>query len=72
LRSLESRRKGEEREIAAKSLADEAIDLAVVAHIWHVETPYDRLLYRCSDRRDPRAQVADGVQRVRAKWGRHE
>jgi hypothetical protein len=59
------------RSAAAKSLADEAVDLAVIAHIRHVETPYDRLLQRCGDRSDARAEVADQVQRVRATWGRH-
>jgi hypothetical protein len=60
------------RSAVAKSLADEAIDLAVIAHIRHVETPYDRLLQRCGDRRDARVEVADQVQRVRTTWGRHE
>ena len=60
------------RSAAAKSLADEAVDLAVIAHIRHVETPYDRLLQRCGDRRDARAEVAEKVYQVRAKWRRHE
>ena len=58
------------RTAAAKSLAEEAVDLAVVAHIRHAETQYDRLLQRYWDRRDARASVADEVRRVRAKWGR--
>jgi len=60
------------RTAAAKSLADEAVDLAVIAHIRHAETQYDRFLRRCWDRRDARAGVADEVRRVRAKWGRRE
>ena len=40
------------RTASAKSLADEAVDLAVVAHIRHVETPYDQLLRRHWDRGD--------------------
>lgn len=56
----------------AKNLADEAVDLAVVAHVRHVETQYDQLLRRCWDRRDARASVAETVRRVRIKWGRRE
>jgi len=54
----------------AKGLSEEAVDLAVIAHIRHVETPYDRLLCQYWDRRDARATVADQVHCVRAKWGR--
>lgn len=57
---------------AAKSLAAEAVDLAVAAHIRHAETQYDRLLGRCWDRGDARAEVADEVRRIRAKWGRSQ
>lgn len=60
------------RTAAAKSFAEEAVDLAVVAHIRHAETQYDRLLQRYWDRRDARASVAEEVRRVRAKWGRCE
>jgi hypothetical protein len=59
------------RSAAAKSLADEAVNLAVIAHIRHVETPYDRLLQHCGDPGDARAAVADEVRRVQAAWGRH-
>ncbi len=59
------------RTAAAKSLAEEAVDLAVIAHIRHTETQYDRLLQRHGDRQDARAEIADDVRRVRAKWGRH-
>ena len=60
------------RTAAAKSLSEEALDLAVIAHIRHAETPYDRLLQRYWDRHDARASVADEVRRIRAKWGRCE
>jgi len=60
------------RTAAAKNLADEAVDLAVIAHIRHVETQYDQLLARCWDRGDARASVAESVHRVRMKWGRRE
>lgn len=58
------------RTAAAKSLSAEAVELAVTAHIRHAETQYDRLLGRCWDRGDARAEVADEVRRIRAKWGR--
>jgi hypothetical protein len=60
------------RTAAAKSFADEAIDLAVAAHIRHAETQYDRLLQRSWDRREARAAIAADVRRIRAKWGRRE
>ncbi|MHB1038545.1 MAG: DUF2293 domain-containing protein [Pirellulales bacterium] len=53
-------------------LADEAVDSAVVAHICHAETQYDRLLQQCWDRRDARASIEEEVRRIRAKWGRSE
>ena len=40
------------RTAAAKSLADEAVDLAVMAHIRHAETRYDQLLRRSWDLTD--------------------
>ncbi|MGD0901228.1 MAG: DUF2293 domain-containing protein, partial [Thermoguttaceae bacterium] len=60
------------RTASAKSLADEAVDLAVIAHIRHAETQYDQLLRRYWDRRDARASIAEEVRRVRVKWGRSE
>jgi len=60
------------RTASAKSLVDEAVDLAVGAHIRHTETQYDQLLRRYWDRSDARASIAEEVRRVRAKWGRGE
>ena len=60
------------RTASAKSLADEAVDLAVIAHIRHAETQYDQLLRRYWDRSDARASIAEEVRRVRVKWGRSE
>jgi hypothetical protein len=60
------------RSAAAKSLSEEAVDLAVNAHIRHAETAYDRLLQRQLDRRDARASVAEEVRRIRERWGRCE
>jgi hypothetical protein len=60
------------RTAAAKSLADEAVDLAVMAHIRHAETRYDQLLRRSWDRREARAAIAEEVRRIQAKWGRSQ
>ena len=58
------------RSASAKNLVEEAIDLAVTAHIRHAETNYDQLLRRCWDRQDARANIAEEVRSIRAKWGR--
>ena len=58
------------RTASAKSLAEEAVDLAVAAHIRHTETQYDQLLRQQWDRRDARASIAEDVRRIQAKWGR--
>lgn len=60
------------RSAATKGLAEEAVDLAVAAHIRHAETRYDQLLQRHWDRREARADVADKVRSIQAKWGRRE
>lgn len=56
------------RSAAAKSLAESAIRLAVIAHIRHAETEYDRLLARGYDRREARSAVEAEVSRVLARW----
>lgn len=56
------------RSAAAKRLDDDAVRLAVVAHIRHVETEYDSLLGRGWDRADARRHVADKVERVLTSW----
>jgi len=58
------------RSSAAKALDEQAIRLAVVAHIRHAETPYDELLLGGYDRRDARAQVGDQVSAVLQDWQR--
>jgi hypothetical protein len=60
------------RTAAAKSLAEETVDLAVVAHIRHAETEYDQLLGRGWDRRDARAKVEEAVHRVLLNWAPSE
>lgn len=56
------------RTATAKSLEENAIRLAVIAHIRHVETPYDRLLAKGHDRRNARAQVEEKVDETVSKW----
>jgi hypothetical protein len=56
------------RSAAARQLDEEAVRLAVIAHVRHVETDYDRLLAEGWDRRDARAGVADKVDRVLTRW----
>lgn len=53
---------------AAKRLDEEAVCLAVVAHIRHAETHYDQLLARGHERWDARAEVEGAVGRVLARW----
>lgn len=56
------------RSATAKILDIKAIRLAVIAHVRHVETPYDELLMRGWDRNDARGAVAEQVDSVLAKW----
>ena len=56
------------RSAAAKRLDDEAVRMAVVAHMRHAETEYDRLLARGLERFDARDGVAGRVDEVLEKW----
>lgn len=56
------------RPTAAKSLDAEAVRLAVVAHVRHAETPYDRLLAQGCERWEARAQVEGAVARILDQW----
>ena len=56
------------RSAAAKALDEQAIRLAVIAHVRHVETPYDKLLMSGWDRVEARIIVEDAVQSVLEKW----
>ena len=58
------------RSAAAKRLDDEAVRLAVVAHVRHVETDYDMLLGRGRDRLEARGHVSGKVDEVLEKWTR--
>ena len=56
------------RSALAKALDEEAVRLAVVAHVRHRETAYDDLLARGHQRREARAAVAEGVCRTLESW----
>jgi len=58
------------RTAAAKALDEEAIRLAVIAHIRHEETDYDEQLSRGMDRHQARSEVRPRVQEVLARWTR--
>jgi len=60
------------RSAAAKVLDEQAVRWAVVAHVCHVETRYDRLLMSGWDRVDARISVEDAVRSVLAKWQGNE
>lgn len=56
------------RSAAAKSLDDQAVRLAVIAHIRHVETEYDSFLASGRSRREARLMVEATISRVLATW----
>ena len=56
------------RSAAAKALDEDAVRLAVVAHVRHVETRYDELLMNGWGRVDARLSVEDTVRSVLAEW----
>jgi hypothetical protein len=56
------------RSAAGKSLDEDAVRLAVIAHIRHAETGYDTLMASGCERREARAQVEGEIARVLARW----
>ena len=56
------------RSAAGKSFDEEAIRLAVTAHVRHAETRYDELLAKGYERREAREQVEEEIVQVLAKW----
>ena len=56
------------RSAAAKSFSEEAIRLAVIAHVRHTETPYDELLSKGYERWEAREEVTPIVEQVLAQW----
>lgn len=56
------------RSAAGRELDNDAIALAVIAHIRHVHTNYDSLLMRGVDRQDARSQIRSPLDEVLSKW----
>lgn len=56
------------RSAAAKGFDEQAIRLAVVAHVRHTETSYDKLLAAGYDRWAARAEVEGAVAQVLDEW----
>ncbi len=56
------------RSASAKKLDDDAVRLAVIAHVRHVETDYDTLLGRGVERYDARRRVHARIEQVLADW----
>jgi hypothetical protein len=58
------------RSAAAKDFDEQAVRLAVVAHVRHTETEYDALLVGGWDRKEARARVNEEVSMVVGAWRR--
>jgi hypothetical protein len=56
------------RSAAAKEFQPEALRLAVIAHIRHEHTRYDKLLMQYGDRRHAREMVRAEIERLLARW----
>lgn len=56
------------RTAGAKALSEEAIDLAVRAHVRHRNTPYDELLMKGWDRMEAREAVRASMEEVLTLW----
>lgn len=56
------------RSAAAKGLDQNAVHLAVIAHIRHAETTYDTLLDGGWERQEARAEIDEQVRRVLVAW----
>lgn len=56
------------RSASAKQLDENAVSLAVAAHVRHVETEYDELLAKGWERWEAREQVRSSVATVIAQW----
>ncbi len=56
------------RSAAAKEFSQEAIRLAVIAHVRHAHTNYDELLDRYADRELARDHIRDQVSTIVDKW----
>jgi hypothetical protein len=58
------------RSTAAKEFSEEALRLAVAAHIRHCHTDYDELLDRYADRQAARREIFDQVSAILKDWRR--
>jgi hypothetical protein len=58
------------RSAAAKALDEQAVLLAVAAHLRHAQTGYDALLASGVERHEARRRVRDRVEAVLAEWRR--
>ena len=56
------------RTAAAKELSPDAIRLAVIAHIRHAHTEYDKLLAQYADRDSARERIRGKVSAILADW----
>ena len=56
------------RSAAAKTFDEQAVRLAVIAHIRHRETNYDELLGKGWFRGEARAHVRDRVDQISESW----
>jgi hypothetical protein len=56
------------RSASAKSLGEDAVRLAVIAHIRHRETDYDRLLARGYGRWEARMEIESAVGKILRSW----
>jgi len=54
--------------VGGQSLEEEALTLAVVAHIRHRYSNYDELLMSVYERSEARAEIHDEVDRVLDRW----
>jgi len=59
------------RSAAARRFDDEAVRMAVAAHVRHRETAYDELLASGEERQDARVLVRREVEAVLERWSRH-
>jgi hypothetical protein len=58
------------RSAAAKELDPAKVRAAVVAHVRHLHTEYDRLLAANVPRRDARDRIAERLEQILRRWGR--
>ena len=60
------------RSASAKNLDEQAVKMAVIAHIRHTQTDYDELLAQGYAREDARNEVRDKISAVLESWRGNE